>query len=192
VGLLGWQPAEDRAGPRAGPEPRPPPGRAAHPRRGHRRDRVHPPPPGGAARRRQGDPAGLGRAGRDPRAGRPHPGHARRADRRRRSAGCRHRAGARPDDGRGAGGGHGVTPGRGSSRIDWVAVALLPAINLALALLLSAVVVLLVGENPLRALRLLATGAFGDAEGIGYTLYYATNFVFTGLAVAVAFHAGLF
>ena len=45
---------------------------------------------------------------------------------------------------------------------------------------------------PLRALRLLATGAFGNAEAIGYTLYYATSFVFTGLAVAVAFHGGLF
>ena len=73
-----------------------------------------------------------------------------------------------------------------------MSVALLPAANLALALLLSAVVVLLVGESPLRALRLLAAGAFGNAEAIGYTLYYATNFVFTGLAVAVAFHGGLF
>jgi ABC-type uncharacterized transport system permease subunit len=75
---------------------------------------------------------------------------------------------------------------------SWVSVALVPAANLALALLLSGVVVILVGENPLRALRILAAGAFGDAESIGYTLYYATNFVFTGLAVAVAFHAGLF
>ncbi|MGH7355701.1 MAG: ABC transporter permease [Candidatus Rokuibacteriota bacterium] len=74
----------------------------------------------------------------------------------------------------------------------WIVSALLPAINLALALLLSAAVILLVGESPARALRLLATGAFGSAEAIGYTLYYATNFVFTGLAVAVAFHGGLF
>jgi simple sugar transport system permease protein len=74
----------------------------------------------------------------------------------------------------------------------WVNVALVPAANLALALLLSGVVVILIGENPLRALRILAAGAFGDAESIGYTLYYATNFVFTGLAVAVAFHGGLF
>ena len=29
-------------------------------------------------------------------------------------------------------------------------------------------------------------------KGWGYLLYYATNFIFTGLAVAVAFHAGLF
>src|SRR5262249_47785848 len=77
-------------------------------------------------------------------------------------------------------------------RLTWLVPALLPAVNLALALLLSALVVLLVGENPWRALRILATGAFGEAESIGYTLYYATNFVFTGLAVAVAFHGGLF
>ena len=83
-------------------------------------------------------------------------------------------------------------PSRTHAGFGWVTLALLPAVNLALALLLSAVVVLLVGESPARALRILATGAFGDAEAIGYTLYYATNFVFTGLAVAVAFHGGLF
>ena len=73
-----------------------------------------------------------------------------------------------------------------------MAPALLPVINLALALALSAVVVLLVGESPLRALRLLAAGAFGSGEAVGYTLYYATSFAFTGLAVAVAFHGSLF
>jgi general nucleoside transport system permease protein len=76
--------------------------------------------------------------------------------------------------------------------LRWVAPAVLPVLNLGLALLLSAVVVVAVGENPWRALWLLASGAFGSAEAIGYTLYYATSFVFTGLAVAVAFHAGLF
>ena len=33
---------------------------------------------------------------------------------------------------------------------------------------------------------------FGSSAAWGYTLYYATTFVFTGLAVAVAFHGGLF
>jgi simple sugar transport system permease protein len=75
---------------------------------------------------------------------------------------------------------------------SWIAPALLPVVNLALALLLSGLVVVAVGENPARALWLLASGAFGGAESIGYTLYYATSFVFTGLAVAIAFHAGLF
>ena len=37
-----------------------------------------------------------------------------------------------------------------------------------------------------------STAPSASGEGIGYTLYYATNFIFTGLAVAVAFHAGLF
>jgi general nucleoside transport system permease protein len=79
-----------------------------------------------------------------------------------------------------------------SHSLRWVAPALLPVVNLAVALLLSGLVVVAVGENPARALWLLASGAFGSAEAIGYTLYYATSFVFTGLAVAVAFHAGLF
>ena len=81
---------------------------------------------------------------------------------------------------------------RGRAWRGWLVPVLLPAINLGLALLLSAIVVVLIGESPLRALRLLVSGAFGNAEAIGYTLYYATNFIFTGLAVAVAFHAGLF
>ena len=74
----------------------------------------------------------------------------------------------------------------------WLARALVPALSLALALGLSSLVIVLAGADPARALGLLGAGAFRDAEAIGYTLYYATNFVFTGLAVAVAFHGGLF
>ena len=43
-----------------------------------------------------------------------------------------------------------------------------------------------------KASRILVSGAFGYGSGIGYTLFYTTNFIFTGLAFAVAFHAGLF
>lgn len=74
----------------------------------------------------------------------------------------------------------------------WAEYGILPLANLTLAFLVSGLVVLLVGENPLEASRLLLYGAFGYGEAVGYTLFYATNFVFTGLAVAVAFHAGLF
>ncbi len=74
----------------------------------------------------------------------------------------------------------------------WVDVGVLPAINLCMALIASGLVVLLVGENPFEAVRWLLIGAFGYEEALGYTLYYTTNFIFTGLAVAVAFHAGLF
>jgi len=41
-------------------------------------------------------------------------------------------------------------------------------------------------------LKLMIDGALGSTYGWGYTLYYATNFMFTGLAVSVAFHARLF
>src|SRR5262245_15483516 len=38
----------------------------------------------------------------------------------------------------------------------------------------------------------MLNGAFGYGSGLGYTLFYTTNFIFTGLAFAVALHAGLF
>ena len=50
----------------------------------------------------------------------------------------------------------------------------------------------LIGEDPFAALSVMINGAFVYEGGIGYTLYYATNFIFTGLAVAVAFQAKLF
>ena len=53
-------------------------------------------------------------------------------------------------------------------------------------------VVLIIGENPVEAMWIMLNGAVGSLKGWGYLLYYATNFIFTGLAVAVAFHAGLF
>jgi len=74
----------------------------------------------------------------------------------------------------------------------WVGMVLIPLVNLFLALAIAGLIVLGMGENPLTALRYLVFGAFGYVEGLGYTLYYTTNFVFTGLAVAVAFHARLF
>lgn len=70
--------------------------------------------------------------------------------------------------------------------------AVLPVINVILALLISGMVVIFVGQNPLDAIKYLVTGALGSGEGFGFTLYYATSFMLTGLAVAVASHAGLF
>lgn len=74
----------------------------------------------------------------------------------------------------------------------WAEIVLLPLVNIALAFLVVGVIVAIIGVDPFHALRLLVVGAIGSSESIGYTLYYATNFAFTGLAVAVAFHAGLF
>jgi simple sugar transport system permease protein len=74
----------------------------------------------------------------------------------------------------------------------WVNLGLLPLLNLGAAFLVSGLLVVVLGENPFEAVRLLLFGAFGYGEAIGYTLFYATSFIFTGLAVAVAFHCGLF
>ncbi|MEC7962324.1 MAG: ABC transporter permease [Pseudomonadota bacterium] len=74
----------------------------------------------------------------------------------------------------------------------WADVVLIPLISLILAAVISSLVILAIGEDPIAAVKLMVSGALGSSNGWGYTLYYATNFMFTGLAVAVAFHASLF
>ncbi|TDI55996.1 MAG: ABC transporter permease [Alphaproteobacteria bacterium] len=74
----------------------------------------------------------------------------------------------------------------------WADYGLIPLVNVTAAFFVSGLVVAFIGESPYEAVKLLIWGAFGFGEGIGFTLFYATNFIFTGLAVAVAFHAGLF
>ena len=74
----------------------------------------------------------------------------------------------------------------------WADLVLLPLVCLLVALLAAGVVVGAVGQNPWEVIRVLVSGAFGSARGLSYTLYYATTFILTGLAVAVAFHGGLF
>ncbi len=83
-------------------------------------------------------------------------------------------------------------PRRADALPAWAEVVLLPLVNLAVALLISGMVVRILGESPGAALKLIMNGSVGSSEGIGYTLFYATDFIFTGLAVAVAYHAGLF
>ena len=74
----------------------------------------------------------------------------------------------------------------------WVNIIVLPLINILFAFAFSAVIFIAVDVDPIEAAETMIHGALGYQEGIGYTFYYATNFIFTGLAVAVAFSAGLF
>lgn len=59
------------------------------------------------------------------------------------------------------------------------------------AFLVGSLVVLLVGDDPVETYRLLIGAALSWPDGIGYTLFYATPLVFTGLAVALALRCGL-
>ena len=74
----------------------------------------------------------------------------------------------------------------------WAEIALIPILNVLLALGVAGIIIAALGENPFDALLVMFKGAFVYEGALGYTLYYTTNFIFTGLAVAVAFHAMLF
>jgi len=74
-----------------------------------------------------------------------------------------------------------------------------PLLAVLAAFQVGAVILLAIGDNPLTVYWLLLSSAFGlyDAmghftlENWGYTLFYATPLIFSGLAVAVAFQSGL-
>jgi simple sugar transport system permease protein len=62
---------------------------------------------------------------------------------------------------------------------------------LAAALAVSAAIVLLSGGNPLLAFGALAEGAFGSLDGLSETAVKSCPLLLTGLAIAVAFRAGV-
>jgi ABC-type uncharacterized transport system permease subunit len=66
-----------------------------------------------------------------------------------------------------------------------------PLIAVVAAFVVGAILILIIGDNPIQAYRLLFGSAFSWPVGIGYTLFYATPLIFTGLAVMVAFRCGL-
>ena len=74
----------------------------------------------------------------------------------------------------------------------WAEIGLIPILNVLLGLGVAGIIIAALGENPFDALLVMFKGAFVYQGALGYTLYYTTNFIFTGLAVAVAFHAMLF
>ncbi len=74
----------------------------------------------------------------------------------------------------------------------WADIALVPLLSVATAFLVGGLVVASIGVDPWSATKSLLVGSLGSGDAIGFTLYYATDFIFTGLAVALAFQAGLF
>jgi general nucleoside transport system permease protein len=74
----------------------------------------------------------------------------------------------------------------------WADAFLVPVITVLAALMASSVVIWAIGENPIEIIWLIVQGALGDTGRLGTTLYYTTSFIFVGLAVALAYQAGLF
>jgi simple sugar transport system permease protein len=66
-----------------------------------------------------------------------------------------------------------------------------PVVAVLAAFIVGSVFILVIGENPLQTYSLLIGSALWWPDGIGYTLFLATPLIFTGLAVSVAFRAGL-
>lgn len=67
-----------------------------------------------------------------------------------------------------------------------------PVVSVVLALLIGAIILIVSGAAPIDAYRALVVGAFGTETALQRTLEKATPLIFSGLAVAFAFKAGLF
>ena len=93
-------------------------------------------------------------------------------------------------------------PGRARAALDRVADRLLrasvgerigiAAASTALALLVGLLVVALAGYDPVQFVGNVVIGAFGDPNALARTLKFTTLFILTGVAVAIAFRAGVF
>jgi simple sugar transport system permease protein len=67
-----------------------------------------------------------------------------------------------------------------------------PVIAILLAFAVGALVILASGNNVFAAYGALLSGGFGSLQSFGRTVVNATPLIFTGLAVAIPFRAGLF
>lgn len=83
-----------------------------------------------------------------------------------------------------------------ASSTSWLAtiwgVIAVPLAAVLLALLIGAILLAVSGADPVKAYSALLDGSFGSMKAFGRTLAKATPLIFSGLAVAFAFKAGLF
>src|SRR5438045_4252146 len=66
-----------------------------------------------------------------------------------------------------------------------------PLVAVIAAFITGGLIILLIGDDPFEAYGWLLSSSFGSVKDIGWTLFYATPLIFTGLAVMVAFRCGL-
>src|SRR5207244_9559147 len=82
--------------------------------------------------------------------------------------------------------------GRGMRLSARAQALLLPVLAVVTALVLGALVIVVSGGDVLLAYSGLWEGSFGRLASISETLVWSTPYIFAGLAVALAFKAGLF
>ena len=68
---------------------------------------------------------------------------------------------------------------------------LTPLLAASLALLIGAVMLLLLGTNPLQAYSAMVVGAFGSTNSLADSLVKATPLLFVGLGICIAFRGGV-
>ena len=77
-------------------------------------------------------------------------------------------------------------------RQPWWLAIVVPIVSIAVAIVLSGLVLLLTGHPPVHSFRRLFDAAFLAKGALSDTLVSATPLAFTGLAAAVAFRMNLF
>ncbi|PLV58701.1 ABC transporter permease [Thermotoga sp. KOL6] len=69
---------------------------------------------------------------------------------------------------------------------------LVPFFSVIIALLVAAVVIIAIGQNPFIAYKAMIEGAFGNLQALADTIIKTTPLILTGLSVGFGFRAGLF
>ena len=77
-------------------------------------------------------------------------------------------------------------------RADRIIRLVTPFVSVAIAIGIGSLLIIASGQDPIAAFAALWQGAFGSQRALGETLLRSTPLMFTGLALAYGFRAGLF
>jgi simple sugar transport system permease protein len=66
------------------------------------------------------------------------------------------------------------------------------SISVALTFLITIIIFLIIGKNPLEVFSMMFADVFGSGYGFGQTLFKATPLIICGCGLAICFHASLF
>jgi ABC-type uncharacterized transport system permease subunit len=75
--------------------------------------------------------------------------------------------------------------------LEWLAPAIQPTIALVISAIVGGLLVLAMGQDPLQIYEVLISGSLVGVPNLMVTLQMTTPLLFTGLAVSIAFRAGL-